>query len=204
MCPGGIIVPSATYSNELVVNGMSMSRRGGRFANSGIVTSVDGNDFKEYSRYGELAGLEFRNEIERKFYLGCEENLLKAPAQRLIDYISGKTSISLHESSYIPGLQSCELHRMLPWQIAERLRLGLRSFGKKMRGFITFESNLIGLESRTSSPVRIPRNAENFEHIQIRNLYPCGEGSGYAGGIISSAIDGQNAAKMICKKLNLV
>jgi uncharacterized protein len=201
MCPGGIIVPASTAPNELVVNGMSMSKRNSEFANAGIVTSVSEKDFIDFSEFGALAGLKFRENLEAKFYTGNKENPLKAPAQRLIDFIGGKKSSSLHDSSYIPGLVISDLYKMFPKVIGNRLQNGCRDFGHKMKGFFTLEANVIGLESRTSSPVRITRDRETYEHIQISGLYPCGEGSGYAGGIISSALDGQNSARKLAEKL---
>jgi len=201
MCPGGLVVPSVTNSNELVVNGMSMSGRNSRFANSGIVTSVDGNDFVKYKGFGALAGLKFQEELEHKFYTGNAENPLKAPAQRLIDFMEGRKSTSLNESSYIPGLVYSELNNLFPKNITQSLQGGIHSFGTKMRGYMCYDANLIGLESRTSSPVRISRDKESFAHVEITNLYPCGEGAGYAGGIVSSAIDGQNATKQLKMKI---
>ncbi len=197
MCPGGIVMPSATASYELVVNGMSMSKRNSRFANSGIVTSVDEKDFSEFSKFGALAGLKFQEELESRFYAPDSENLLKAPAQRLIDFLEKKKSNSLNESSYIPGLVNSELSGLFPKNISDNLKSGFQTFGQKMRGFLTNEANAIGLESRTSSPVRITRNRETYSHVEITNLYPCGEGSGYAGGIVSSAVDGQNSARAL-------
>lgn len=202
MCPGGIIVPASTAPNELVVNGMSNSGRNSKFANSGIVTSVDEKDFQKYNEFGALAGLKFQEELEKRFYQGESDNLMKAPAQRLIDFVAGRASTSLNESSYVPGLKSIEINKMFPKAITKSLQLAVKEFGVKMRGYYTNEANVIGLESRTSSPVRISRNKENFAHVQIPNLFPCGEGAGYAGGIISSAMDGQNAAKR-CAELIL-
>ena len=200
MCPGGLIVPSATAPGEIVVNGMSMSRRDSKFANSGIVTAIDKDDLQEYHKNGELDGLEFQKELERKFF-EAGDGSQKAPAQRMTDFIHGTLSASLGETSYIPGVYSSNLNDLLPEKISERIRLALIQFGKKMKGYFTEEGYLVGLESRTSSPVRIPRDRESYEHIQIKNLYPCGEGAGYAGGIISAALDGQNVAKAIYKKL---
>jgi uncharacterized FAD-dependent dehydrogenase len=202
VCPGGIIVPAATSSGELVVNGMSMSGRDSKFANSGIVTTVDSRDFTKYESFGALSGMKFQEELENKFYTGDKENLLKAPAQRLTDFVSDRKSTSLYQTSYIPGLIISEMKRLFPENITASLQQGLNDFGRKMRGFMTSEANIIGLESRTSSPVRITRDRESFSHVQIKNLYPCGEGSGYAGGIVSSAMDGQNAAKSLIKTLN--
>lgn len=197
MCPGGVIVPSVTDSNELVVNGMSNSGRNSRFANSGIVTSVDIKDFSQLENFGNLACLKYQEFLEKKFYTGNLDNPLKAPAQKLTDFVNKRQSSNLNDSSYIPGLINSELHNLFPKNIMQRLQLGVKSFGIKMKGFLTEEANVIGLESRTSSPIRIDRDRELFSHVQIKNLYPCGEGSGYAGGIVSSALDGQNCAKAI-------
>lgn len=201
MCPGGLIVPSVTAPRELVVNGMSMSGRNSIFANSGIVTTVNERDFVKFKSSGPLAGMKYQEYLEQKFYTGDSENPLKAPAQRLIDFIENKNSSSLNVSSYIPGLISAELNRMFPKKIAECLQTGLRSFGFKMKGFLTLDSNVIGLESRTSSPVRITRHKDSLAHIGIQNLFPCGEGAGYAGGIVSSAVDGQNSAKAVAEQI---
>ncbi len=200
MCPGGLIVPAVTAPRELVVNGMSMSGRNSKFANAGIVTTVDEKDFKDFRMYEELAGLKFQEALEEKFYSGHRSNPLKAYAQRLIDFINHKNSSSLMESSYIPGLINSEPGKLFPKRISSSLHAGLTEFGKKMKGFVTIDSNIIGLESRTSSPVRIPRDRQLYHHTQIKNLYPCGEGAGYAGGIISAAMDGQNCAKAITEQ----
>ena len=199
MCPGGLIVPAATAPGEIVVNGMSMSRRDSKYANSGIVTAIDDEDLSEYKQHGALAGLEFQKELEHKFFESGDGSQ-KAPAQRMTDFVSGKLSASLGESSYIPGIYSSEVNKLLPEKISERISSALVQFGKKMKGYFTEDGYLIGLESRTSSPVRIPRDKISFEHPQIKNLYPCGEGAGYAGGIISAALDGQNAAKAIVER----
>ena len=199
MCPGGLIVPVSTNANELVVNGMSMSGRNSKFANSGIVCSVNDADFAEFADFGVLAGLKFQESLEQNFYLDSSDNFLKAPAQRMADFVKQRESSSLMETSYIPGLESMNMARLFPKNIADCLRIGLDQFGKKMKGFMTEDANIVGLESRTSSPVRIPRDKETLQHLQLKNLYPCGEGSGYAGGIVSSALDGQNSAKMIAE-----
>lgn len=201
MCPGGLIVPTATSPGEIVVNGMSMSQRDSKFANSGIVTAIENEDLKKYEHFGEFAGLEFQKDLERKFF-DAGDGSQKAPAQRMTDFVNGKQSSSIKETSYIPGVYSSRINELLPENISERIKLALIQFGKKMKGFFTDEGIIVGLESRTSSPIRIPRDKETYEHSQIKNLYPCGEGAGYAGGIISAALDGQNAAKAICKKLN--
>lgn len=202
MCPGGVIVPAATGSNEMVVNGMSPSHRGGKFANSGIVTEVRAEDLSQFSRYRELAGLHFQEELERKSFKQAGNSLL-APAQRLSDFVEGKSSSSLPASSYHPGLISSELHQWLPAFIRESLQQGFKQMGRKAKGFVTNDAVILGVESRTSSPVRIPRNDETFEHVKMKGLFPCGEGAGYAGGIVSSAVDGESCAEKVAQQLNL-
>lgn len=200
MCPGGLIVPSATSPGEIVVNGMSLSRRDSKFANSGVVVAIDNEDLSEYKSFGEFDGLEFQKAVEKKFF-DQGDGSQKAPAQRMTDFINKKLSSSVCNSSYIPGIYSSMINELLPETISEGLRLALIEFGKKMKGYLTEEALLIGVESRTSSPVRIPRNKETYEHMGIKNLYPSGEGAGYAGGIISAALDGQNSAKAIAAKI---
>jgi uncharacterized FAD-dependent dehydrogenase len=199
MCPGGFIVPAATAPGEIVVNGMSPSRRDSKYANSGIVVAVEPNDFKSYQKFGALAGLQFQSDVERK---ACEiaGGTQAAPAQRMIDFTQQKLSSSLLDTSYQPGLVSSELSEVLPGFITESLRQGLKSFGTKMRGYLTNEAQLVGVESRTSSPVRIPRNEETLEHPQVARLFPCGEGAGYAGGIVSAAMDGERCAEAVALK----
>ena len=194
MCPGGFIVPAATANGEVVVNGMSPSRRNNKFANSGIVVELDiDRDFKKYEHLGALKGLQFQKDLEKiAFYAGGRTQT--APAQRLGDFIDGKLSTDLNDCSYQPGLNSAPLHSLLPKIIGGRLRKGFAAFGQKMHGYHTNEANIIGVESRTSSPVNIPRK-ENLEHTEIEGLYPCGEGGGYAGGIISAAMDGERCAE---------
>jgi len=199
MCPGGFIVPAATSPGEIVVNGMSPSRRDSRFANSGIVMSVEESDYTKYSVHGPLAGLHFQSEIERYACQVAGGNQT-APAQRLMDFVDMKTSSTLLETSYQPGLQSSDMNQVLPPFVADGLRQGFKSFGKKIKGYLTNEAQIIGIESRTSSPVRIPRDKETGEHIQIKRLFPCGEGAGYAGGIVSAAMDGENMAEAVAKK----
>jgi uncharacterized protein len=200
MCPGGFIVPSATSQQEVVVNGMSPSGRNSPYANSGIVVEVKPEDLSKYSSSGELAGLEFQKELERNAWKNGDYTQ-KAPAQRLADFVSGVTSQSLPAVSYFPGVTASPLHAWLPKAIGRRLRDGLRLFGSQMNGYLTNDAVVLAVESRTSSPVRIPRDSETLEHIKISGLFPCGEGSGYAGGIVSSAIDGMRAAEAVAKKL---
>lgn len=199
MCPGGLIVPSATAPGEIVVNGMSMSARDSRFANSGIVVSIEMQDMESYSSCGALSFMEFQKDIERKFF-DTGDNSQRAPAQRMTDFVNGKLSEGSMKSSYIPGIYSGRLDELFPEKISLMLKAALVEFGKKMKGYFTSEGILVGPESRTSSPVRIPRNNLTYEHVTIKNLFPCGEGAGYAGGIISAALDGQNVARAIAKK----
>ena len=199
MCPGGFIVPAATANGEVVVNGMSPSRRNNRFANSGIVVELDiDKDFKKYEEFGALKGLEFQKDLEKiAFFAGGRTQT--APAQRLVDFVDGKLSNDLNDCSYQPGLNSAPLHSLLPKIIGGRLRKGFAAFGQKMHGYYTNEANIIGVESRTSSPVNIPRK-ENLEHTEIEGLFPCGEGGGYAGGIVSAAMDGERCAEAAIAK----
>ena len=196
MCPGGIIAPSMTNPGEVVVNGWSPSRRNNRFANSGMVVSVDEEDFKPYVQYGPLAALYFQQAVEQRSFVAGGSNL-KAPAQRVTDFIAGNTSSTLPLNSYFIGTSSVNLKEVLPKNVNKRLREGLIAFGKKMKGYVTEEAIMVATESRTSSPVRIPRDKETLQHPQIKGLYPCGEGAGYAGGIVSAAMDGERCAEMI-------
>jgi uncharacterized protein len=194
MCPGGFIVPAATSPGEVVVNGMSPSRRDSEFANSGIVVAVDLADFKQYGKYGPLAGMYFQAAVEKR---ACEVagGTQVAPAQRLVDFVNGRTSSTLLETSYQPGLESVNMKEVLPSFIAEALKQGFKNFGTKMKGYLTNDAQIVGVESRTSSPVKIPRDKETLEHPQIKRLIPCGEGAGYAGGIVSAAMDGERCAE---------
>jgi uncharacterized protein len=200
MCPGGFIVPSATSQEEVVVNGMSPSERNSPYANSGIVVEIKTEDLIKFSSSGDMAGIEFQKEIEREAWKNGGHSQ-KAPAQRLADFVSGKTSQSLPKVSYFPGVTNSPLHSWLPKAIGRRLRDGLRLFGHIMNGYLTNEAVVVGIESRTSSPLRIPRDPEKLHHIKISGLYPCGEGSGYAGGIVSSAVDGIRAAEAIGREI---
>jgi len=201
MCPGGFIVPSATAQEEVVVNGMSPSGRNSPYANSGIVVEIKPEDLIKYSSFGELAGLEFQKELEREAWKNGGHTQ-RAPAQRLADFVAGDSSGSLPKVSYFPGVTSSPLHNWLPKAIGRRLRDGFRLFGQVMHGYLTNEAVVLGVESRTSSPLRIPRDPEKLHHIRISGLYPCGEGSGYSGGIVSSAVDGMRAAEAIAKKIS--
>ena len=195
MCPGGIIAPCATSQNEVVTNGWSPSKRDFPTSNSGIVVGLNLEDFKEYKKHGPLAGLEFQKKIENNAWkMGGKTQ--KVPAQRLVDFVNGKMSKDVPETSYLPGVQSSNLKELLPDFILKNIQKGFLEFGKHMKGFFTNDAVVHAPESRTSSPIRIPRNPLTFEHINIKGLYPCGEGAGYAGGIISAAIDGQKCAQM--------
>ena len=200
MCPGGFIVPAATAPGELVVNGMSPSKRNSPFANSGLVVEIHPEDLREFQHFGVFAGLEFQKSVERLcFELNGHTQF--APAQRLTDFVAGKRSADLPESSYKPGLIASPLHEKLPKRIASRLREGILMIDKKSRGFHSEMAVVVGVESRTSSPVRIPRDEHSLQHIRIRGLYPCGEGAGYAGGIASSAMDGERCAESLVRNL---
>lgn len=199
MCPGGFIVPSATAPGEVVLNGMSPSRRDGRFANSGMVVAVEMEDLEAYKSHGPLAGMIFQAEIEKKAWRSGGETQV-APAQRMVDFVENKESTSLAETSYQPGIKSVEMRTILPPFIAERLTDAFKVYGKKMKGYLTNDAQIIGVESRTSSPVRIPRDRDTFEHPQIKGLFPCGEGAGYAGGIVSAAMDGERCAEKLIER----
>jgi len=199
MCPGGFIVPAATANGEVVVNGMSPSKRNNEFANSGIVVEINvDKDITKYEQFGALKGLEYQKNLERLAFTSGGRSQT-APAQRLTDFVEGNLSPNLNPTSYQPGLKSAPLHSLLPKLIGSRLRKGFEAFGLKMRGYYTAEANVVGVESRTSSPVNIPRN-EKLQHPEILNLFPCGEGGGYAGGIISAAMDGERCAEAACKE----
>ncbi len=198
MCPGGFIVPAATAEGEVVVNGMSPSRRNNLYANSGIVVEINvEQDIPKYDHFGALKGLEYQKDLEKLAYTAGGRSQT-APAQRLTDFVEGKLSVDLNDTSYQPGLKSAPLHSLLPKLIGSRLRTGFKAFGDKMHGYYTAEANIVGVESRTSSPVNIPRN-EELEHPQIKGLFPCGEGGGYAGGIVSAAMDGERCAEAAVK-----
>lgn len=194
MCPGGFIVPAATAPGEVVVNGMSPSRRDSVFANSGIVVAVEEKDFQSYREYGALAGLAFQSDIERKA-CSLAGGTQSAPAQRLVDFTEGKVSAALLPTSYQPGLSSVDMKALLPDFIHQAMRIAFKAFGKKMKGYYTNDAQVVGVESRTSSPVKIPRDKETLEHTQIRRFFPCAEGAGYAGGIVSAAMDGERCAE---------
>jgi len=195
MCPGGIIAPAATAPGEIVVNGWSPSKRNNKFANSGLVVTIEQKDFKIFEKYGALAAMKFQSMVEQNAFTVSKS--LAAPSQRVMDFLNKKVSTTLPDCSYQPGIISSSLDEVLPDFIAASLRDALHVFGKKMKGYLTNEAVMVATESRTSSPVRIPRDKENLQHPQIEGFYPCGEGAGYAGGIISAAIDGENCAEKI-------
>ncbi len=196
MCPGGVIAPCATSSGEVVTNGWSPSKRDQATANSGIVIELKLEDFKLFARFGALAGMEFQKSIEQKAWQLAGQTQ-RVPAQRMVDFTQNKISSNIPKTSYAPGTTSVEMGQVFPGFLTQILREGFIEFGKSMRGYLTNEAILHAPESRTSSPVRIPRDAETLEHVQIKGLYPCGEGAGYAGGIISAAIDGEKCALKI-------
>ena len=201
MCPGGVIAPCATSPGEVVTNGWSPSKRDQATANSGIVIELKLEDFKPFAKFGALAGLEFQKSIEQKsWHLAGESQ--KVPAQRMVDFTQNKISSDIPKTSYVPGTTSVEMGQVFPDFLTQILREGFSEFGKSMRGYLTNEAILHAPESRTSSPVRIPRDSISLEHLQIKGLYPCGEGAGYAGGIISAAIDGEKCAIKIFEALD--
>lgn len=202
MCPGGIIAPASTNEGELVVNGWSPSKRDNPYANSGMVVTVDEQDFAKYGFTGPLAAMHFQQMVEQKAW-NAGGGRLKAPAQRMTDFTNRKLSDSLPECSYLPGVTAALLHEVLPTEVYQSLSKGFISFGKKMKGYYTEDAIVTATESRTSSPVRIPRDKDTLQHTQIKGLFPCAEGAGYAGGIISAAMDGERvgeAAIAYCKK----
>ena len=201
MCPGGLIIPAATSPGEIVVNGMSLSRRDSPFANSGVVVTVDPIKLAPFQKYGPMAGVFYQQSVEQgMFNQGAKTQ--QAPAQRLTDFVQNKLSNSLNDCSYIPGLVSRNLHEILPKDVANALKLGFIQFGKLMKGYYTEMANVVGVESRTSAPIKIPRDQITLQHVQIEGLYPCAEGAGYAGGIISAALDGHNVAQAISQQIN--
>ena len=199
MCPGGFIVPAMTDNSQLVVNGMSPSGRNSAFANSGLVTEVRLEDFAHLrEQWGELAGLRYQQMFEELARQHSGERQV-APAQRVSDFVAGRASTSLPRTSYIPGLTASRLDQWMPEVICARLRSGIATFGKKMKGFVSDEAIVVGVESRTSTPVRIPRDPDTLMHTQIAGLFPAGEGAGYAGGIVSAALDGERVADAVAR-----
>ena len=200
MCPGGIIAPCATGTEQVVTNGWSPSKRNNPYANSGIVVGIDKTDWQKYAEHKQLAALYLQRELEKKAWLAGGKTQV-APAQRLQDFTQGKLSKDLPDCSYQPGLASVDMMHILGNTIGKSLQEGFISFGKKMKGYLTNEAVIVGVESRTSTPVRIPRDKETCEHIQIKGLFPCGEGAGYAGGIVSAAMDGERCVDAILKTI---
>ena len=200
MCPGGVIAPCATSPGEVVTNGWSPSKRDQNTANSGIVVELKLEDFKPFAKFGALDGMEFQKSIEQNAWHLAGQTL-KVPAQRMVDFTHNKISADIPKTSYVPGTTSVEMGQVFPGFLTQIMREGFLEFGKSMKGYMTNEAILHAPESRTSSPVRIPRDSETLEHVQIKGLYPCGEGAGYAGGIISAAIDGEKCALKIAEVL---
>lgn len=221
MCPGGTVVPAASGPEQIVVNGMSSSKRNGPWSNSGMVVEIHTEDLQQikgfyqkdqpvetrlYSTDNEtnpLCMLEFQEYLERLCWVQGN-NKQTAPAQRMADFVNGRLSASLPKSSYTPGLITSPLHLWMPRFITTRLQQGFRQFGKTSHGFLTNEAVMIGIETRTSAPVRIIRSSENLQHIHIGNLFPCGEGAGYAGGIVSAGIDGERCAEMLAQSIGAI
>ncbi|MFM7018807.1 NAD(P)/FAD-dependent oxidoreductase [Flavobacterium sp.] len=198
MCPGGVIAPCATSPGEVVTNGWSPSKRDQKTANSGIVVELKLDDFKPFAKFGALAGMEFQKAIEQKAFQ-LAGSTQKVPAQRMVDFTQNKISSDIPKTSYVPGTTSVEMGQVFPGFLSQIMREGFKEFGKSMPGYLTNEAILHAPESRTSSPVRIPRDNDSLQHLQIKGLYPCGEGAGYAGGIISAAIDGEKCALKIAE-----
>ncbi|MGC1481031.1 MAG: FAD-dependent oxidoreductase [Chthoniobacterales bacterium] len=202
MCPGGFIVPAATENDEVVVNGMSLARRDSPFANSGMVVTIEPEDTKRWQReHGVLAGMAEQREWETRAKLAGGGGQT-APAQRVTDFLDGRLSEGLPATSYFPGVRPARLDQLMPTGVVRRLREGLRMFGNRMRGYVTAEALLVGFETRTSSPVRIPRDPETLEHPDVVGLYPCGEGAGFAGGIVSAALDGMRCAEAVAVRVS--
>lgn len=201
MCPGGFIVPAMTGAEEMVINGMSPSQRNSPYANSGMVVEIRPEDLKGYEKYGVLAGLYYQQEVERLCFVNGGQGVI-APAQRLVDFVDGRLSFDLPETSYIPGVVAAPLHFILPDHISSRLREGFAYFGKRAKGFLCEEAVVLAAESRTSSPLRIPRDKDSYMHVSVKGLFPCGEGAGYAGGIASSAMDGERCAIGVAQYIN--
>jgi uncharacterized FAD-dependent dehydrogenase len=197
MCPGGVIAPCATSPGEVVTNGWSPSKRDHPTSNSGIVVELKLEDFQEFSQYGPLAGMEFQKSIEQKAWKMAGETQ-RVPAQRLVDFVENKLSSDISDTSYTPGTTSLKLSEVIPHHINQVLKGGFQQFGIAMKGYLTNDAVVHAVESRTSSPVRIPRAIDTLEHVQIKGLYPCAEGAGYAGGIVSAAIDGMKCAEKAC------
>jgi len=204
MCPGGLIVPAATAPGEIVLNGMSLSRRDSAYANAGTGVSIDEKTVRRelgVDKVRALDGIMYQSRVEQACFK-AGDGTQKAPAQRLVDFVEGRISPDLPDTSYIPGIFSYQVEQLLPKPVSLSLKQGIREFGKRMRGYITNEAIVVATESRTSSPVRIPRDESTCMHPEVVGLYPCGEGAGYAGGIVSAAIDGQNVARAVAQFAN--
>lgn len=201
MCPGGFVVPAGSGPEQLVVNGMSPSNRGSRWANSGMVVEIHPEDFPEYAPYKELALMKLQEDMEKACWLQANQTQT-APAQRMADFAAGRVSSDLPSSSYSPGLMTSDLNGWMPGFVTARLREGFKAFGKASKGFLTNDAVMIGVETRTSSPVRIVRDRETCAHLTVKGLFPCGEGAGYAGGIVSAAIDGERCAEGVAAYIN--
>ena len=211
MCPGGFVIPAATDKEQIVVNGMSPSNRGGRWSNSGMVVEVRPEDLpgigiEASGVKGEepspLAMMHFQEQLERDCWQQGNRKQT-APAQRMADFVNKRLSYDLPQSSYAPGLISSPLHFWMPQFISHRLQEGFKAFGRQSHGFLTNEAVMIGVETRTSSPVRIVRNPETLMHVRLEGLFPCGEGAGYAGGIVSAGVDGERCAEMCAKYMDM-
>jgi hypothetical protein len=201
MCPGGIIAPCATESGEVVTNGWSPSKRNNPFANSGIVVEIKEEDLLAQKEHGALAGMYFQQKTEQAACM-LAGGTQTVPAQRMVDFVNRKVSADLPETSYQPGITSVDLYEVLPAEVSSRLQSGFKAFGNKMKGYFTNDAVLHAVESRTSTPVRIPRNPDNLQHVNVAGLFPCGEGAGYAGGIVSAAMDGQKCADAAARFLD--
>lgn len=201
MCPGGIVAPCATSPGEVVTNGWSPSKRNNPYSNSGIVVEIDPKRLPNYSKNNPFVGLEFQAKVEKECWEAAGKTQA-VPAQRMLDFVKGKVSKDLPESSHQPGMVSVNLNEVLPTFVADSLRKAFKDFGQKMKGYLTNEAVLMAPESRTSSPVAIPRNADTLEHVEVKGLYPCGEGAGYAGGIASAAVDGLNCVQAVASKVS--
>ncbi|MDQ3681941.1 MAG: FAD-dependent monooxygenase [Bacteroidota bacterium] len=200
MCPGGIIAPAATNNNEIVINGWSPSKRNNPYANSGIVVNIEEKNVQTFKKHGALAGMYFQQSVEQKAFIAGGGNLV-APAQRLVDFTKNIVSFALPACSYLPGIQAANLGNVLPAFVYQSLKIAFNEFGKKMKGYYTNEAIIVATESRTSSPVKILRDEKSLAHPQLKNLYPCAEGAGYAGGIVSAAMDGEKIAEKIAEVL---
>ena len=201
MCPGGIIAPCATSPGEIVTNGWSPSKRNNPYANSGMVVTIDEELWRNAGYTGPLAALEYQSAVEKACWQAAGQTQA-APAQRLTDFVAGRPSTDLPECSYHPGVVPVDLNEVLPQEIARSLREGFKQFGRKIKGFLHADAIIVAPESRTSSPVKIPRDPESLQHPDVSGLYPCGEGGGYAGGILSAAMDGRRVAMSIAQLLN--